>query len=215
MGEDIHFRMYLKRRRDGKYVNAHEVCEWNPKGSVFDEFVSGRNYDVFSLFGSGRGNYKPLPNAEYGMPEFLVGTDFDEYCKDCGFYGFVWFKAPVLEKSLRGFIERLLDPLKYLDEDTDEYLDWKELRSAGNKTAKQMQKLHDMYTAWYDEHFMMLSVANKLHMNIKHFVSIYCPSEQECDPYCDPAPNYRYYENSLYNKMFDMQETVFLFFFDN
>ena len=215
MGEDIHFRMYLKRRRDGKYVNAHEVCEWNPEGSSFDELVSGRNYNLFSLFGSGRGNYKPLPDAEYGMPEFLVGTDFDEYCKDCGFYGFVWFRAPVLEKSLRDFIERLLDPLKYLDEDTDEYLDWKELRSAGNKTAKQMQKLHDMYTAWYDEHSTMLDMANKLYMNVKHFVSIYCPSEQECDPYCDPAPNYRYYENSLYNKMFDMQETVFLFFFDN
>ena len=213
MGEDIHFRMYLKRRRDGKYVNAHEVCEWNPEGSSFDELVSGRNYNLFSLFGSGRGNYKPLPDAEYGMPEFLVGTDFDEYCKDCGFYGFVWFKAPVLEKSLRDFIERLLDPLKYLDEDTDEYLDWKELRKPGNKTAKQMQKLHDMYTAWYDEHSMMFSMANELYMNVKHFVSIYCPSEQECDPYCEP--HHRYYENSPYNKMFDMQETVFLFFFDN
>ena len=109
MGEDIHSRIYLKRRLDGKYVNAHEVCEWNPEGSLFDELVSGRNYDLFSLFGSGRGNYKPLDGAEYGIPEFLVGTDFDEYCKDCGFYGFVWFKVSVLEKSLKDFIERLLD----------------------------------------------------------------------------------------------------------
>ena len=62
---------------------------------------------------------------------------------------------------------------------------------------------------------MGCSMANELYMNVKHFVSIYCPSEQECDPYCDPAPNHRYYENSLYDKMFDMQETVFLFFFDN
>lgn len=214
MGEDIHFRAYLKRRQDGKYVNAHEVCEWNPDNTPFEAPFSGRNYDVFSLFGSGRGNYAPLPEAQYGMPEFLVGTDFDKYCKDCGFYGFVWFKAPVLEKSLGDFIERLLDPLKYLDEDTDEYLDWKELRSPGIKTAKQMQKLHDMYMAWYDEHSTMLGMANELYGNVKHFTSRYCPSEQECDPHCDPPPG-RYYENSPHNKLFDMQETIFLFFFDS
>ena len=33
------------------------------------------------------------------------------------------FVVTVLEKSLKDFIERLLDPLRYLDEDTDEYLD--------------------------------------------------------------------------------------------
>jgi len=138
MGEDIHFRMYLKRKKDGKYINAHEVCGWNPENTPFKELVSGRNYDIFSLFGSGRGNYEPLQNMRFGMPEFLDGTDFSEYCKNCGFYGFVWFKPHDLESGLKDFISRLLDPLKYLDNNTEEYLTWKNLRSSGEKTEDQM-----------------------------------------------------------------------------
>ena len=201
--------MYLKRKKDGKYVNAHEVCEWNPEGSSFSEPFSGRNYDVFSLFGSGRGNYEPLPGAKYGMPDFLVGTDFDEYCKNCGFYGFVWFNVRDLEHSLGEFISRLQDPLKYFPEDSDEYLDWKELRSSGNKTEKQMRQLHSMYTAWYDEHSTMLYMANELYGKVRHFTSLYCPSQEQLDN------NPGYYRDSTHGKMFDMEETIFLFFFDN
>lgn len=211
MGEDIHFRMFLKRRRDGKYVNAHEVCEWNPEGSSFDELVSGRNYDLFSLFGSGRGNYKPLAGAGYGMPEFLAGTDFEEYCKNCGFYGFVWFKARDLERAVGEYLERLRDPLKYLDEDEGEYLDWKKLRSPGSKTAKQMQRLHDMYAAWYDEHSAMLWSINELYNKIRHFTYRFC-STQEQDQ--EHSPHTQCRERSPYSRIFDMDETVFLFFFD-
>ena len=212
MGEDIHFRMYLKRKKDGKYVNAHEVCEWNPEHTTFGEPFSGRNYDVFSLFGSGRGNYAPLGGMRFGMPGFLSGSDFDEYCKAYGFYGFVWFKAPELEQALSDFLAKLTDPLKYLDEDSDEYLDWKDLLSPGNKTAEQMRKLHEMYTAWYDEHSVMLSHASELYNNVRHFTSTYCSGRDGADP---ADPRNAYYRDSPHCKMFDMDETVFLFFFDN
>lgn len=71
-----------------------------------------------------------------------------------------------------------------------------------------------MYTSWYDKHSTMLDMANELYGNVKRFTSRYCPDMQERDSRCDPAPS-RYYEYSPHNKLFDMQETVFLFFFDN
>lgn len=145
------------------------------------------------------------------MPEFLVGTDFDKYCKEYGFYGFVWFKVRDLERALERFIARLLDPLKYYGEDSDEYRIWKELRSPGKKSAAQMKKLHDMYTEWYDEHSTMLRLANEMYEKIRHFTLAYCPprDQSQQDPYG------RSYEETPYYKMFDTEETVFLFFFDS
>ena len=157
---------------------------------------------MFSLFGSGRGDYEILPSAKYGMPEFLKNTDFDEYCKAAGFYGFVWFTIPELARDIEDFIARLSDPLKYLEKDSEACADWKELLGPGKKTAKQMETLRKMYAEWFDEHGPMLMHVNELCCNIKHFTSIYRPAQQTVSPY------------SVYCKMFDMEQTVFLFFFD-
>lgn len=206
----MHFRMYLKRKKDGKYVNAHEVCEWQPDGTTFAEPFSGRCYDVFSLFGSGRGNYPPLPGARYGMPGFLEGSDFDEYCREFGFYGFTWFYAGELEKEVTDFAARLRDPLKFLEEDSDEHARWKDLRSPGEKTAEQMAELHDMYVEWLDEHGTMMRLVDELLVNIRHFTLAHLPD----DGNGGPPPEWNR-PGSPYNKMFDMDKTVFLFFFDS
>lgn len=197
MGEDMHFRMYLKRKKDGKYVNAHEVCEWNPDGTVFSEPFSGRCYDVFSLFGSGRGNYPPLPSVKYGLPDFLVGSDLDEYCRTCGFYGFAWFYADELEKSLADFVRRLDRPLEFLYEDDPEREEWSELMSPGVKTADQMKLLAEKYAEWRDEHGTMMNLASELHLRVKRFIDL--AAERD----------------GLYKETFDMARAVFLFFFDS
>lgn len=212
MSEDIHFRMYLKRKGGG-YVNAHEVCEWNPEHTAFSEPFEGRNYDVFSLFGSARGNYELLPSARFGLPDFLKGSDLDRYCRECGFYGFVWFNVIELKNDLQGLIDRLHDPLKYFDPDSDEYAAWKDLRAPGNKTEKQMEKLHRGYSEWYDEHTPMLMKAYELHEKIQRFVDMYCPAEEKEDEVHE-RPR-RFDPQSPYAKLFDMEETVFLFFFDS
>lgn len=211
MGEDIHFRMYLKRRVDGKYVNAHEICEWNPEGTSFDAPFEGRNYDVFSLFGSGRGNYSVLPSAKFGMPEFLAGSDFDRYCKTCGFYGFVWFNVLDLEKDLDDFVKKIKNPIEFLDENLDEYYEWKTILSPGKKTASQMTRLQAMYSEWYDCHGAILCHAENLLMNVKHFTYVHCPGACAKKGQSQQAG----FETSSYNKAFDMDETVFLFFFDS
>ena len=211
MGEDIHFRMYLKRKSDGKYVNAHEVCEWNPRGTSFAEPFEGRNYDVFSLFGSGRGNYEPLPSINYGMPDFLQGGDFDSYCKACGFYGFVWFNVLELERDLEDFVQKLKDPCLFLDDSYDEYAEWKALRAPGRKTADEMRRLNESYAAWYDYHGVMIGMTETLLMNVKHFTHLYCQEQVKDHDASEPAR----ISDSPYGKAFDMDETVFLFFFDS
>ena len=65
-----------------------------------------------------------------------------------------------------------------------------------------------MYTSWYDEHSAMLGMANELYRNIKHFTSKYCSAP-------DQQSAAEYYEDSPHSRLFDMRETVFLFFFDN
>lgn len=198
MGEDIHQLTYLKHRKTGKYINAHEVCDWCPsEGSLFEEIVPCRNYNLFSLFGSNRGEYAPLADAEYGMPEFLCDTVFDEYCMNACYYGFTWFKLPKFSKSVKEYIKTLKDPLKYLDEDTDEHADWVDLISYV-KAGKEdwYEKFTKSYEEWLDYHKNILSDLKRIDETLDRFVKI--------DDWC-----------GTYNKIFDINETVFLFFFDN
>lgn len=198
MGEDIHQRIYLKHRATGKYVNAHEICDWCPhEGSLFEEIIPERNYSLFSLFGSRRGEYPSLAGAEYGMPDFLRGTVFDEYCISMNYYGFTWFKLPDFVKSIKEFGETLKDPVRYLDEDTNAHADWIELLDY-IKDGKEgwYEKFAASYKEWLDYHRQMLDGVKKIDEILSRFVKI--------DEWC-PA----------YNKLFDISETVFLFFFDN
>ena len=95
MGQDIHQMIYLKLKGQDKYINAHEICEWcSGDGGMFAELYPDRNYDLFSLMGSGRAEgLGCLRNAVYGMPGFLAGSEFETYCRDSGYYGFIWFTA--------------------------------------------------------------------------------------------------------------------------
>ena len=197
MGEDIHQRIYLKHRKTGKYVNAHAVCDWCPtEGSLFEELVPGRDYNLFSLFGSSRGEYSPLDGAKYGMPDFLCGTVFDEYCISSGYYGFIWFKLPDFQKSIKEYIETLKDPLKYLDKSTDAYADWTELMSCVSSGRKGgYEEFIKYYKKWLDYHKNILNSLDRINETLDRFIKIH--------DWC-----------GSYSKLFDINETVFLFFFD-
>ena len=112
MGEDIHFRAMLKVKGGG-YVNAHEICDWDSQYSHFKSFFDGRNYDIFSLFGSNRGNYPEIPGGNYGIPPFMKDTVFDKYCLQSGFYGFIWWKLPDLKSAVDDYLTQLYNPLSW------------------------------------------------------------------------------------------------------
>lgn len=198
MGEDIHFRVLVKSKKTGGYINAHDICEWNPEHSTFQELVIGRNYDLFSLFGSRRGNYKELQYANYGMPDFLRESVFDQYCEKLGLYGFIWWKLPYLKKAVAEYIESLKDPLKYLDEDSDEWQDLSDLASQGVKSSEQLASLAKSYASWtYDN---------------KHMIDMLEEISSKLDMY-DSLKG----QNGHFglDDIIDVDETVFLFFFDN
>jgi len=192
MGEDLHQRVYVKSKKTGNYVNAHDICSWDCEYSLFKELVKGRNYDVFSLFGSRRSDYEELPYSNYGMPDFLKGSLFDDYCRECGYYGFVWFKLPELKKAVAEYSERLKDPLRYLDPDSDEYADWKDFlseRRSESHSAEFMEK----YGEWLSTHRNVLDRLAEMSHDLEQY---------DGDRY------------ETYDKLIDIDETVFLFFFD-
>jgi len=70
-----------------------------------------------------------------------------------------------------------------------------------------------MYTAWYDEHLVMLGAVNELYVKIRRFNAFYCPTQKyEKDIMNDYAYDC---QDLFYTKIFDMKETIFLFFFDS
>lgn len=192
MGEDIHYRCYLKSKRDGKYVNAHEVCEWSPEHSMFSDLVEGRNYDAFSLFGSSRGGFKPIAGAEYGLPPFLNGGELDEYCKSCGYYGFEWFTLKSLCDGISWYESALADPRKYYGEDDDELAT---LLSPGEKSAEDIEEIVTRLREWYWEASKIAEKIERIRLIVKRF--------DECAK-----------ADCVYSRMFDLDETVFLVFFD-
>lgn len=196
MGEDFHQRIYVKSRKSGHYINAHDICSWDPKYSMFRELIEGRNYEVFSLFGSRRGDYEELGSANYGIPDFLKGSVFEDYCRECGYYGFVWFKLPGLAKAVKEYSDRLKDPFQYLDPDSDEYADWKDLKDSVRKGKVGIEKFMERYRAWLDGHRNVLDRLGEM--------------SEILDEYSEEGGH-----GEIYGKLVDLNETVFLFFFDN
>ena len=115
MGEDIHIKTLVYSKVEKKYIDALSLTT-SPQYSEFKSFFEGRYYDLFSLFGSHRSDYKELNRANYGIPDFLNDT-YKAYLEDMSYYGFKWFYIDDLMKSVSEYIEKLKDPLKYFTED--------------------------------------------------------------------------------------------------
>ena len=193
MGEDISQRIYLKQKGGG-YVGAHEICPWNPEDSSFDELIRGRNYDLFSLFGSSRGNYRELGYGHYGMPEFAKGTLLEKFCMETCRYGFVWYRLPDLRKAVSERLGEIGRPWDYLDEDSEDRTDWEELLS-GAGTREGAVKFAEKYRGWLDEHRNVISALEDMKDTLGRFSSL---------------ADHKWLANLI-----DVEESVFLFFFDN
>ena len=198
MGEDIHFRAFVKSKKTGNYINAHDICPWNPEYSTFNELVGGRNYDVFSLFGSRRSDYRQLDYANYGIPDFLKGSVFDDYCLESGYYGFIWFKLPDLTKAVHEYFEMLRDPLRYLDQeyDSEEFEYWTDIKNGISASAEGYQKFLHAYCKWL-----------KTHANVLNWLEL-TKSKLAEYPVLDT-------DGSVYQKLIEPDETILMFFFDS
>lgn len=73
MAEDIHQHVFVKSKLEGKHVSAMN-CQsvWDTHSeSEFPELIDYRSYDMFSLFGSRRSDWFELSTGERGIPEFI------------------------------------------------------------------------------------------------------------------------------------------------
>ena len=197
MGEDIHFRVMLKTRNGGQYVNAHDVCDWNPEYSHFKQFFDGRNYDVFSLFGSNRGNYPELPYANYGLPDFMQGTVFDEYCLAYGFYGFVWWKLPDMRRAVDEYLKQIYNPLLFYEgigDDENALEEWSGMLEKAQ--GEGVDSVFAVYREWLHENEIVIKTLENTRKTLRDYDGLKLAE-------------------SPYSNIIDVDETVFLVFFDN
>lgn len=209
MGEDIHQRTYLKLKENGKYVNAFEFVDSDSKYGVGAMFVDGRNYEVFSLFGSRRGSYAELPYAEYGLPSFLDNGPFQSYCRECGYYGFIWYTAETMLKAVREYRERLKRPdlyIKFMKERGRDGMDlllnetaydrMLQAFSPGFKTEEDMAFIGEACDMWFQRHSAVMEFLRDAENQLSYV------AEADSD-------------NTLMSRTFDMGKTIYLFFFDS
>lgn len=157
---------------------------------------------MFSLFGSNRGNYPELPYANYGLPDFMRGTAFDQYCMACGFYGFVWWKLPDLRRGVNEYLEQIYNPLLFyagIGDDENMLEEWRDMLGKAKSDPPIVDALSDTFTVyrgWLKENELVIKTLE----DMKKILRDYDGLKLAESPYSD---------------IIDPDETVFLVFFDN
>ena len=118
MGEDIHAKTLIYSKIEKKYIDGLSLTTC-PEYSSFGPIYEGRNYDLFSVFGSQRSDYPDLDKASYGIPDFLPET-YKAYLKEQDYYGFIWWKIDDFKTAIEEYLHRMQDPKKFYAED-----DWR------------------------------------------------------------------------------------------
>jgi len=106
MGCDIHQKTWIYSKLDRKYLDIHEVDEYD--SYVFPPLFTGRYYDFFNLFGV-RGNRLQIPDryiSGFGCPEF-ASKIFKKMWDTCPYHSGCWFYPKDLDDALADRIEIL------------------------------------------------------------------------------------------------------------
>jgi len=111
MGEDIHSKILIHSKVEKKYIDGLSLTTC-PDYSYFKPLYDGRNYDLFSVFGSRRSDFPELSHGNYGIPEFCPKT-YKAYLKDSHYYGYVWWKIGDFKRALSKYIKMMQDPAKF------------------------------------------------------------------------------------------------------
>ena len=104
MGCDIHQRTWVWSKPDRKYLDIHEIDEYD--SYTYKPLFTGRYYDFFALFGV-RGNRFQIPDSfisGFGCPDF-ASKIFKKMYVDCPYHSGVWFYPKDLNEALEDRIE--------------------------------------------------------------------------------------------------------------
>lgn len=139
MGCDIHNACTLYSKNTKEYI---DVSVFNNKMQrQFPDIVGDRYYSFFGLFGNTARSYYPeMKRLEWFKPAFFSEL-YPEDNENPDWYGFSWCSIKRLRWSFNNYIKRLSDPEKFLDHDSDEYLDFKETGKVSKYTLEENEGL--------------------------------------------------------------------------
>ena len=105
MGCDIHQRTWVWSKPDKKYLDIHEIDEYD--SYTYKPLFTGRYYDFFGLLAGVRGNRFQIPDryiSGFGVPSFASKV-FKKMYEDCPYHSGIWFYPKDLDDALADRIE--------------------------------------------------------------------------------------------------------------
>ena len=202
MGEDIHMKWYIKSKvgsKAGKYVSAMEVMSNFDTSDKYDfgNLFDFRSYDFFSMLGSRRSDWREFKYLNQGFPEWFA-TEFPTEramlkMKGNNYYSFSWITFNDFVVALKDRMRQLSDVKTYYSEapDADSYSrDLLELldRDPNSDEAQNFVRRFN------EESKNLIEICKE---TLKRLAQIN-----------------EYYSDEEFQSIFDINETVILFWFD-
>lgn len=203
MAEDIHCKFYIKSKvgkKKDNYVSAMEIMSTFDTDESSDEFTSLFNfrcYDFFSMLGSRRSDWRLFKNINDGLPDWFEKRFPTEYkmlfLRIHNYYRFGWTTFGQFREALVDRIRQLSDIKTYYAEDPDE--DIREDAKDFFRKAKKSPKLKNTAKMLQDDADGIKAICTEI--------------LQKMDKIKDG------YSDEEWRKVFDVDDTVILFWFDN
>lgn len=200
MGEDIHCKLYIKSKvgdKAGKYVSAMEVLPTfdTADDSDFKNLFDFRSYDFFSMLGSSRSNWRMLDGIHDGFPEWHAADFPTENAmlklKGTNYYRFGWTTFRELNLALKDRMRQLSDVHTYYSEDPDK------------DTAQSILEIVDDDNSSESKNF------------VKQFNRDASSLSSLCAEILEQMSKiYDTYNDEEWRALFDVDDTVVLFWFD-
>ena len=193
MGCDIHFKAYLYDKNSDDYIDIDVINQKLDKDNQLPELVGYRYYNLFGLFGNTvRSEFPQLDGLTDGYPDFFRSKDPDDAeCPD--WYGYTHSTPTILKESLKKY-QTIMNSgnIFLLNNDEDE--------------AEVRKKIYYKKEMWNGRIFSESdSLSRAITEIIKSIDSYYKISKTvKFKIICDLAG----YD-------FDIDKTVFIFWFDN
>lgn len=193
MGCDIHFKAYLYDKNSNDYIDIDVINQKLGMDNQFPELVGYKYYSLFGLFGNTvRSAFPRLDGLTDGYPDFFRLKDpEDAECTD--WYGYTHSTPTILKESLKKYQTTMNSGNIFL------------LNNDENEAEKK-KRIYYKREMWNDEFFSTVDGISREITGIIDLIDTYYEISKmvKFKIICDLAG----YD-------FDIDKTVFIFWFDN
>lgn len=190
MGCDIHFKGYLYDKNTKDYIDIDIINNMGIE-KKFPELVEDRNYDLFGLFGNVfRSKFPMLDGLNDGCPDWFEKKDPEDFnCPD--WYGFTHSDIINMSNMLKDYQKKMNEGNIFLLNNDEE----------GAESLKQAYYSVPEYMDKSNVEYLSITIDNILNC-INDYYEI--SKDPKFNILCD-----------LNGYSFDIDKTVFVFWFDN